>query len=721
MAPRNETPPTAEDTSETTTTTGAAANNNNDEAASEENALTTPLLSEAEVAEAGNNVVEEVTRTTRTTGESQQQQQPLLRTFSLSNQTLTEEVDYSSPSAVELARQRRPTTMMMNRPRSFGICRRLGRAYRGSLSCARTTPCFWKYIIPLLTIATHLLFFYGQTAPMWRLVLQKHVDVWANATTVIAKQSFKTLGLPTTNHFYLDEDIDVRSFTYSYAITELWEAKFMPGKLLPRLAAVLLIVFSGIWPHLKLLLLNLTFLFSTHTKRRSRILHWLGCLGKWSLADILVVCVMVGVLNLDWEVDPTLIKAGMVDNLPTIIDIIKQMYNSCDLCSQLLGYTCHKPPLKHIPYCSGCQGLVDIAFDQPSWAQTTGKTIVNGVRTSGGGLVDLRVVGMKGIYAFCSAVILSILLSLIVDILDHKYKQRTIQQERAAASLLAVSGVGEPTSEDDGTPVHHQQRTTVSTITEDGRRYVDDDDDDDPIATCTTSLRNSTLAWLTLGVVAIAILVPTMERRVHGAIPIMLGDILGVEWNKHYSLTSLMFTTGQFGGWDYMLMGTFALFMVFGPAFRSFLTFVAMAFPVKFSGFRKYVLQPAINFVGAFCAWEVFAVALIMVQLLMPTITATIINRKECSVVEGSNGQCLGVEFAIQDNFALVVIGGLLLVGTSAIATTIVHPLEPCDSDVEIVLSATTHDYVPLTEEEEDGLEYEQEPPPQTTRTTDLV
>jgi hypothetical protein len=45
--------------------------------------------------------------------------------------------------------------------------------------------------------------------------------------------------------------------------------------------------------------------------------------------------------------------------------------------------------------------------------------ILNGVDTNGGGIANLRVVGMRGIYAFCGAVVVSILLNLIVDIFDH--------------------------------------------------------------------------------------------------------------------------------------------------------------------------------------------------------------------------------------------------------------------------------------------------------------
>jgi hypothetical protein len=129
-----------------------------------------------------------------------------------------------------------------------------------SLAGASSTPRFLSTLIPVLAIVAHGLFFYGQTAPMWRLRLSSHVDAWANATTTETFMAFDTLGIPHRNPFYYQQDLDVETFTYGYAVRQLWRAKGMPGKVLPRIAAVLLTLFSGVWPHAKLLLLNVTWL-----------------------------------------------------------------------------------------------------------------------------------------------------------------------------------------------------------------------------------------------------------------------------------------------------------------------------------------------------------------------------------------------------------------------------------------------------------------------------
>ena len=291
-----------------------------------------------------------------------------------------------------------------------------------SLARSGSVPILAKVLIPFLCVACQVIFYYGQTDPMWKLHVNADVNVWANATEYKTRRAFDVLGLNYENHLGAEEEKDVQTFTYMFAIKELWTAKELPGTFLPRSAAVLLIIFSGLWPHIKLVLLNLTWFLSTHKTRRTKTLAWLAALGKWSLADVLVVCVMVGVLNLDWVVDPAAIKNGLVDDLPSILQIVETLYTTEDVCNMALKMDCaHEKRVAKIAKCKACKGLVGEAFTHPNWAQSTGRTLLNGVSTNGGGKATLRVVGMQGIYYFCGAVILSIFLSLAVDIFDHPW------------------------------------------------------------------------------------------------------------------------------------------------------------------------------------------------------------------------------------------------------------------------------------------------------------
>jgi hypothetical protein len=112
-----------------------------------------------------------------------------------------------------------------------------------------------------------------------------------------------------------------------FAVKE--EAKGLGSNaLLPRLVAWILILFSGTWPHLKLLLLHSKLLLSTNMKRRKYVLNILSVLWRWNLADVFVVCVMDGVLNVSWTFNAT-----DITNHAKIIVNLNKSYNiySCIL------------------------------------------------------------------------------------------------------------------------------------------------------------------------------------------------------------------------------------------------------------------------------------------------------------------------------------------------------------------------------------------------------
>ena len=166
---------------------------------------------------------------------------------------------------------------------------------------------------------------------------------------------------------------------------------------------------------------------------------------------------------------------------------------------------------------------------------------------------------------------------------------------------------------------------------------------------------------LTSFLVVCGVLTMSIERRVHGAIPNTLQAVLGIEWNHKYSLLSLVQVTGAAGGCDYLLMGTFALFIVIGPLLRVFLCILATICPCENPNRARRVLLASLEFVGAFCAWEVLVAAVGMVDLLMPSITSTVIMNPSCASVS-QDGSCLSVEFDLLDSFTFVLVGGLALV-----------------------------------------------------------
>lgn len=538
---------------------------------------------------------------------------------------------------------------------------------------------------------------------MWKLQVNATVDAWVNATDYVARRTIETVGLEYDNHLVVDRAEDVRTFTYYFAIHELWSADGLGGSLLPRLAAVLLVVFSGLWPHLKLVMLNLTWFVGRHPRRRTRTLQWLSGLGKWSLADVLVVCVMVGVLHLDWVVDPAEIKQGVVNDLPALIQVVQSLYTPEELCDRLLQVECAtQRRVTKIAKCKACHVAVAEGYDHPDWAQSTAGTILNGCSTSGGGTATMRVAGMRGIYAFCGAAIMSIVLSLMVDIFDHKARTAARRQERdgrlaefehgrASRSRLAAAAAADSSNdagfEDtlDGSleePLLLGESSNTSAA-ESLEIELAGDGYGLPGRRSSSLRRLFGLPLLLVSLVTTALIwyatdALSMERLLHGAGPQLLREVLGVDFEKQYSFQSLMWTTGAAGGWDWMLMGTFGLFCVVGPALRAVLV-VATVLADRWSPSRSsagaapdgavLVLAMAVNFVGSFCAWEVFAIAVVMVQMLMPSITDTIVTSPVCGKIS-SDGSCLRVEFnVVPAPFATVLVGGCLLVGLSALVS----------------------------------------------------
>jgi hypothetical protein len=178
-------------------------------------------------------------------------------------------------------------------------------------------------------------------------------------------------------------------------------------------------------------------------------------------------------------------------------------------------------------------------------------------------------------------------------------------------------------------------------------------------------------SYVTIVGIVLATVSTTMQRSVHGGPPSLLHEVLGLEFSKSYSFLELGRTTGLAGGLDLMLMGTFVWFLIAGPILRSILCVRAsricetptMSTSTILALKRRHERMGFwIDFVGAFCAWEVFTAALVMVDLLMPSITSTIVMDPRCSKFFPGSTTCLDVEFdMVRNTYGLVVLMGIVL------------------------------------------------------------
>jgi hypothetical protein len=417
----------------------------------------------------------------------------------------------------------------------------------------------------------------------------------------------------------------------------------------------------------------------------------------------------------------------------------------------------------HYPACFACETLITNAYSHPEWTAGEGRDILEGVTLGGGGYARLRVSGMSGTYCFCAAVMSSILLSLAVDVFDERDRARVggelsdrkrelleLTREGGGGGLGNELGLGEEPNASTPPPPPPPERPRSSrgggstssrghppssprtylsaTSSRAGEPYArlapgDGGDDDDagrsirrpsyvtPSPTTNCHLLQRALLFLlavsSLPLVLYAVTLPTMQRLVYGGGPTLLHEVLGMIWEKEYSLASLVRTTGDAGGWDTFLMLTFGLFAIVGPALRSIclLIHVLLGLPEALLGdcierprrrttlrlalyrgtsaFRRALL-PVIDALGAFCCWEVFIVALFMIQWEIPSITDTIYQDDRCREADPEHGRtCIEVQFNAMDSFLTVGVAWFVLIVGSGLAMALAgdahgkaHPLD---------------------------------------------
>lgn len=167
-----------------------------------------------------------------------------------------------------------------------------------SLAFYKTTPKISVVLISITMVIAHLLFLIGQTSVMWYLMLRVDYEGAFKALDFETEILFRALKLKNPLHVNVTFEYHVEDFTYGLAVQRLWQATGLNSTVGPRTCAMVLILFSGIWPHLKLVLLNYYWLLPSYQSSRTAMFYWLSTFGKWSLADVLVVCVLVSVYTI---------------------------------------------------------------------------------------------------------------------------------------------------------------------------------------------------------------------------------------------------------------------------------------------------------------------------------------------------------------------------------------------------------------------------------------
>ena len=227
-------------------------------------------------------------------------------------------------------------------------------------------------------------------------------------------------------------EMTVIHVSYFYSVTHLWDQDaspmgFAPQGIYPgRPAAGTLFFFSFVWPHVKLALMHIFFYLPLHPRRRRNANYWLSLFGKWTLADALVMTVVIGLFDLD--VDMSFIKLWR--ELASNGDAAKL----CGLaCSRLLNVSANSTEC--VRGCREIDGLIgEIVFSESSLPSSDIS-------------LGLRIVGLAAMYCFCAAVVVSLSTGVAIEVLEERrMNAQTTDADADALLAHAWPSAGMPSS-----------------------------------------------------------------------------------------------------------------------------------------------------------------------------------------------------------------------------------------------------------------------------------
>ena len=176
--------------------------------------------------------------------------------------------------------------------------------------------------VSFIIVLSHALLLWGQLGELWGFfaVDSINVTVSINSTlgAIITSPIFGSNNITTPENVATSSSILIDSFSYGDMVYELWIQPYP----ITRFTAVLLILFSAVWPHLKLFLLHLYFYLPTPSIPRRSALYWLRSMGKLSLADICATCMIFMLLNLTVTMDVGTLTSDAAALIQDVVPII---------------------------------------------------------------------------------------------------------------------------------------------------------------------------------------------------------------------------------------------------------------------------------------------------------------------------------------------------------------------------------------------------------------
>jgi hypothetical protein len=556
-----------------------------------------------------------------------------------------------------------------------------------SRSSRRLSTC-----LTALVLLAHGLLLWGQLAALWGAGVFVRVNVTVSGPPDVSNPVLQMLGLgdlgSLNKSFSKSESRVLETFTYGQSIYELWIER-LP---LTYASAVLLVLFSALWPHLKLVLLHVYYYGAFRAGPRRAALYWLGSLGKLSLADVCLVCFLFVVLNLDKEFSAATVYALALGFLPELGAEFRAAHAGLGPRAESLVANAtysHLGDLSDYIFKSNHTGLYDVALAR-------GCSVYAGKACPVQFYPPSRVFGgMAGVVAKCAAVsgfnkcnrcecIANNLLfngdvpeaAIDAAVATAFAKALVLARDLASGALAAVhvTGTAAIGLEAYAFPgvIGFCLGVIVSIITSILVDHVDERETarDFKIAnfgsalqrmgrgesekswlffssssSSLTAARKTALAISLLGVVPLAVSalwVPMYSWQIGGLVPSLIDlnatkspfynatpDIVFSQTLSNIDMVSMVGQAGDATRQFFMVL--FGCLLIGVPLLRAALLLLVGSIPLR--PVHHLRLAQLSNHVGGFSAWEPLILCIILIQIELPSITRNAVDPAECDAI----------------------------------------------------------------------------------------
>jgi hypothetical protein len=288
-------------------------------------------------------------------------------------------------------------------------------------------------VASVLFLGAHALFVIGQTETLWEIRLL--------ATTQDLNPCPGLLPKPLQNVTF---EKDLLSYSYIKVVQQMWDQPDIHQvepwaninfdvKAIAKVCAAILVLFSGCWPHVKLLATHVLFYLPASAARRTRALLWLEFFGKWSMLDVFAIVLVITVFSVEFTGPMTEFFAHAVDGFPAYVSTMaNRTALSHVLCNGLTNWSepgnpfWPEPPngtAAPAPSPGGCHDILVPLLATPGGTQELAgiaeATCALSAQPSGNVSLVLKADTREGVYYFSTAVWASLLLSTVINMRDE--------------------------------------------------------------------------------------------------------------------------------------------------------------------------------------------------------------------------------------------------------------------------------------------------------------